>query len=402
MASYSKEMFPPSLDSTSNAAFKYSKPLGFISQPQQGFLTKTRISLSAPSWVGVEVGYNYFISHAEMDMVPSQDPTTSHPLVLSVLELMLRSNFSRIYQPESWGTSEPVKEPANDRGNALNAKLIAGAVLPPGDYLIRVADDHYKEQLPTGRACFPFSFDVAIVAAGNRPSVLSVNPLASVPLVRGVDVVLTVRFSEPPKGSIEECVVGQINFAGMQATTGGSVQHFQSRYVDSNRPKTVVQASVSEGQKVWVLAWSSQVFQKAAATAELEIGLIRLVPDVREVMSAPALDEVGWGSFLAFKWLDSLVNTGYQRQVNLQDSPPLADQEDTARNTRRYVRLLEEQERAGKRHPLIHAIFWVFWPQLLLLQSMKISQYLLGTGAYQMKSSNSSPRTLAAMAAFCS
>ncbi|CAK9098692.1 unnamed protein product [Durusdinium trenchii] len=95
-------------------------------------------------------------------------------------------------------------------------------------------------------------------------------------------------------------------------------------------------------------------------------------------MSAPALDEVGWGSFLAFKWLDSLVNTGYQRQVNLQDSPPLADQEDTARNTRRYVRLLEEQERAGKRHPLIHAIFWVFWPQLLLLQSMKISQYLLG------------------------
>ena len=27
------------------------------------------------------------------------------------------------------------------------------------------------------------------------------------------------------------------------------------------------------------------------------------------------------------------VNTGYQRQVNLQDSPPLAENEDTARNT---------------------------------------------------------------------
>ena len=31
--------------------------------------------------------------------------------------------------------------------------------------------------------------------------------------------------------------------------------------------------------------------------------------------------------------VDHEVNRGYERQVNLQDSPPLADQEDTARNT---------------------------------------------------------------------
>jgi len=92
----------------------------------------------------------------------------------------------------------------------------------------------------------------------------------------------------------------------------------------------------------------------------------------------PALDEVSWASYLALKWLDPLVNRGYERQVNLQDSPPLGDQEDTARNTRRYVHLLEEEERSGKRNPLITAIFWAFWPQLLLLQIMKISQYLLG------------------------
>lgn len=48
---------------------------------------------------------------------------------------------------------------------------------------------------------------------------------------------------------------------------------------------------------------------------------------------APAPDEVNWASYLAFKWLDPLVTVGYERQVNLQDSPPLADQEDTARNT---------------------------------------------------------------------
>ena len=39
------------------------------------------------------------------------------------------------------------------------------------------------------------------------------------------------------------------------------------------------------------------------------------------------------GSLVAHGISRPEVNTGYQRQVNLQDSPPLADQEDTARNT---------------------------------------------------------------------
>jgi len=246
-----EEMFPPSLDATSNDVFKYSKPVAFIVQAQLGFLTKTRISLSKDAWVGIEVGFNYFISHAEMDVVSAQDPSTSHPLVLSVME------------------------PANGRKNVMNAKLIAGAVLPRGDYLIRVADDHYKDQITSRRACFPFSFDVSIVYSGSNPMVLSVNPLASVPLVRGVDVVLTLRFSESPRGSIED-VVSQISFAGVQATTGGSVQNFQSRYASASRTKTVVQTSVSEGQKVWVLAWSSQVLaQKSMTFAQLQIGPIR-------------------------------------------------------------------------------------------------------------------------------
>ena len=48
---------------------------------------------------------------------------------------------------------------------------------------------------------------------------------------------------------------------------------------------------------------------------------------------APAADEVNWASYLAFKWLDPLVTVGYERQVHLADSPPLTEQEDTARNT---------------------------------------------------------------------
>jgi len=92
----------------------------------------------------------------------------------------------------------------------------------------------------------------------------------------------------------------------------------------------------------------------------------------------PSYDEVSWASYLALKWLDPLVNVGYERQVSLPDSPPLANQEDTAKNTRRYVQLLEQEERAGRQNPLIWAIFRAFWPQLFLLQCMKISQYLLG------------------------
>ena len=79
--------------------------------------------------------------------------------------------------------------------------------------------------------------------------------------------------------------MSRISFGGQQATTGGSVEHlqspldlesalfiaFQGRYVSASRTKTLVQTSaawilyrsvaeteVSEGQKVWVIAWSSQ------------------------------------------------------------------------------------------------------------------------------------------------
>ena len=41
------------------------------------------------------------------------------------------------------------------------------------------------------------------------PRVLSVTPSPSVPLCRGVDVVLTLRFSEAPRGSVEEGDAGR-------------------------------------------------------------------------------------------------------------------------------------------------------------------------------------------------
>ncbi|CAE7663767.1 unnamed protein product, partial [Symbiodinium sp. CCMP2456] len=159
-----EDMFPESLDVTSSSVFRYSKPLQFLSQVQRGFLTNTRIELSSASWVGVEVGYNFMVSHAEMDFVLAQESTNSKPMVQSTLE------------------------PMNSPSSTINAKLTAGAVLQPGSYVIRVADDHWTGQIE-GSACFPFSFDVTVVPESIKPPrILSVRPHPSVPLVRGVDV----------------------------------------------------------------------------------------------------------------------------------------------------------------------------------------------------------------------
>jgi len=95
-------------------------------------------------------------------------------------------------------------------------------------------------------------------------------------------------------------------------------------------------------------------------------------------MASESCDEVSWASYLALRWINPLVILGLNEQVRLEQSPPLAEKEDTARNTRRFVELLAQEERDRRSHPLIRAIFWAYWPQLLLLQTMKISQYLLG------------------------
>ncbi|CAE7582557.1 unnamed protein product [Symbiodinium sp. CCMP2592] len=95
-------------------------------------------------------------------------------------------------------------------------------------------------------------------------------------------------------------------------------------------------------------------------------------------MASESCDEVSWASYLALRWVNPLVILGLNEQVRLEQSPPLAEKEDTARNTRRFVELLAQEERDRRSHPLIRAIFWAYWPQLLLLQTMKISQYLLG------------------------
>lgn len=93
--------------------------------------------------------------------------------------------------------------------------------------------------------------------------------------------------------------------------------------------------------------------------------------------SGPTCDEISWVSYLTFGWLNPMLESGIQRQVALQDSPPLAVADDTMANTREILRSLDEQERSGNADPLIRAVFQSFWPKLAALQMLNITSYLL-------------------------
>ena len=149
---------------------------------------------------------------------------------------------------------------------ALNPRSPHGKRAKAGDYVLRVADDHYQGQVGDGQACFPFSFEFrarAVNAFSVQPTVMSVQPHPSVPIAKGVDLVLTLRFSEPPEGSIED-VVRKFSLGGVHAVTGGSMNAMEGQY--ASQKQTTVQVSTAEGHLVWVLGWNAQAHGKKHGT----------------------------------------------------------------------------------------------------------------------------------------
>jgi len=210
--------------------YRFKKPLSWIRQPPQGFLREMGFTLRVASYVFAELAHNYFLSHAEMDIVHIEN------------------------HHESLVFGEP--DFLHDTDNPLNSRQVVGRVLEPGDYKVRVADDHYPGQMASvDTACFPFAFEFRVVPEKAVPAVVSVQPHPSVPVPRGVDLVITIRFSEPPEGTLEE-VVRKISLGGIQAVAGGSVDAMRSQY--ASRTATV-QAEASEGNKLWVIGWSAEV-----------------------------------------------------------------------------------------------------------------------------------------------
>lgn len=84
-----------------------------------------------------------------------------------------------------------------------------------------------------------------------------------------------------------------------------------------------------------------------------------------------------WASYLTFGWVNVVVKTGVERQVNLADTPALAKAEDTAGNTYDLLVNVNEAERAGLSHPLLRAVVVTFWKPLLVLQVLRVSAHFL-------------------------
>lgn len=269
-----EDIFPSSLNvdqSESNPkSFRYYKRMAWLRQQAGGFITSTRFTLRVPSFVSAEVAYNYFLSHAEMDIVSAKD--TLRPVVTAESDFL------------------------HDADHPLNIRQLIGRVLEPGDYILRVADDHYKGQLDgVDAACFPFSVDLQIAPNDvGSPAVVSVRPHPSVPIPIGLDLVVTLRFSEPPGGSIED-VIGAFSLGGVQAVAGGSVDSMKGQYASLQRT-TAVQADTTEDYHVWVIGWSAQVLSSLGGKAKLTIGPIRsnrskqlytFIPPTYTVVQAP-------------------------------------------------------------------------------------------------------------------
>lgn len=248
--SRAQDKIPNSFDiaslQSSASPFRFKSPMWSCKQPQDGFLTKSKFTLTTQSWVSAEVGFNFFISHGEMDLVEQQNSQNPSSIAFGEFDFV------------------------HNGGHQLNSRLVLGRVLPPGDYMIRVADDHYEKQLDklSGSACFPFSFEILIVPEKAVPTVVSVQPDPTVPVHRGTDLVLTLRFSEPPAGTIED-VISCMWLGPYQAKVGGSFHHLHSKYASAQHV-TTVQASAAEGHHVWVIAWSADVV-KELSTATLRI-----------------------------------------------------------------------------------------------------------------------------------
>lgn len=88
-------------------------------------------------------------------------------------------------------------------------------------------------------------------------------------------------------------------------------------------------------------------------------------------------DEVSWASYLTFGWLNPMVEVGVQRQISLQDSPPLAMADDTLANTQTVLGFLGEQEGLARGNPVFWALLQSFWPQLLAMQMFNMAVYLV-------------------------
>jgi ABC-type multidrug transport system fused ATPase/permease subunit len=84
-----------------------------------------------------------------------------------------------------------------------------------------------------------------------------------------------------------------------------------------------------------------------------------------------------WYSYLTYGWVNPLVETGVERQIRLEDTPEFGDKEDALVNTRLVLANLDDAERSRRSHPLLRGVVYTFWPELLVLQLLRVAAHFL-------------------------
>ncbi|CEM11840.1 unnamed protein product [Vitrella brassicaformis CCMP3155] len=224
----------------------YDSGVRNVAQEAGGFLETLPFTLGEDSVVIASIGYNFFLSHVEMDIIGGDaDPRKAKSIMFSEIDFVN-------------GASSPV-----------NARQWVALYLPKGKYQARIADDHFPGQFRagSGRQCFPlqFSFSTYPVIRKGAPSygvssaasakVVSVHPQPSMPLMYGQDLMLSIRFSSPAKASPAEAQ----RLIALQGQSGQRVA--PSDYLRLEE----------EGGYLWNFVWIGEVLQALAPTVTLTL-----------------------------------------------------------------------------------------------------------------------------------
>ncbi|KAL8447304.1 hypothetical protein Emed_004515 [Eimeria media] len=241
-------------------------PLQPLLQGQDGFLKTIEFEVSEPSFVLAEVGFNFMVSHVEMDLVT---PDSDHPIAMGELDFL-----------------HTVDHP-------INARQWIATHLDPGRFVLRVADDHFPLQfIHHAERCFPFHFFFHIHALNDRglqPSVIALHPDPSVPIKSGQDLLLLLRLSEPPN-----MVEGSLDAKGAVHLRGESGVYV---YPAAQVKLDTTEDDSASGGLVWSFFFPADALRSLGPRATLELDM-----------------HASNGSSFSLEWLNRLHE---QRQVVL-------------------------------------------------------------------------------------
>eukprot|EP00923_Selenidium_pygospionis_P037476 GHVN01065728.1.p1 GENE.GHVN01065728.1~~GHVN01065728.1.p1 ORF type:complete len:1909 (-),score=197.04 GHVN01065728.1:4706-10432(-) len=160
-------------------------PLSFVRQPREGFIASLPFKLDQDAVVLVEVRYNQFVSHIEMDIVRD------------------RSGGSRQSPSDMNDEREALGEMdfIGKNSDTLTARQWIATGLSSGRYVLHIADDHYGAQFEGSEACFPLSFKFSVLKASSQIArIVAVHPEPGRQLLYGQDLVVFIRLSVPVQG----------------------------------------------------------------------------------------------------------------------------------------------------------------------------------------------------------